>query len=435
MTFTKASSTLLSRVSKGTPNRQLVGRISKKLSSSTNDSKDNAGNLFADLSNAELLARGAMFYGMSKGIGISALSVMEKSWGKSALLDKAMETSLQSTVFPMFFGGTNSEQLEGTVRSLAKNNIQTIIDYSPEGNDSANGEFFDNVTKNIISSFQLVKKFKEEGVPDNLLPSVAIKIPASPEIMQSVSEHLVNDKPLTKEEQKEWNAIQKRTLDIFKAANQVSKETDVLVDAEQTWINPAIYALCDMAREKGYNPVETVQCYLKNSPDKMQEIVDRGGSIKLVRGAYMNAERKNASEIGQQDPIFATKNATDENYDSALKKAVSSGNVKKVIVATHNQESAKFAGDLAKEYPDVKITVASLLGMPAPAVDKNVQRALYAPYILSKEDIKGTVAYLRRRAEENGGPAGERGLEAVNSEIQRRKDVFLYGTGKSNGRS
>ena len=41
--------------------------------------------------------------------------------------------------------------------------------------------------------------------------------------------------------------------------------------------------------------------------------------VKFVRGAYMEAERARATALGYPDPICKDKQATDENFDEAVR--------------------------------------------------------------------------------------------------------------------
>ena len=61
--------------------------------------------------------------------------------------------------------------------------------------------------------------------------------------------------------------------------------------------------------------------------------------VKLVRGAYMEQERKE----GDEDPIWPTKDGTDSCYHSLvnlLLQHVKQGSVQ-VMVATHNEQTVK----------------------------------------------------------------------------------------------
>ena len=90
-----------------------------------------------------------------------------------------------------------------------------------------------------------------------------------------------------------------------------------MIDAEQTWFQPAIDNFT-LELMKKYNSISktdvpivfnTYQCYLKNSTSRMMKDLSRSHrdkfhfACKLVRGAYMVAENERASEAGHESPI------------------------------------------------------------------------------------------------------------------------------------
>ncbi|KPP77457.1 putative proline dehydrogenase 2 [Scleropages formosus] len=87
----------------------------------------------------------------------------------------------------------------------------------------------------------------------------------------------------------------------------------VLVDAEYTYMNPAL-SLVTMAMMKKFNQKgawiwNTYQCYLKESRSLLLDAIGQSVSqsfclgVKLVRGAYMDKERMLAAKEGRPDPI------------------------------------------------------------------------------------------------------------------------------------
>lgn len=71
---------------------------------------------------------------------------------------------------------------------------------------------------------------------------------------------------------------------------------------------------------------------------------------KLVRGAYMEQERLRAKEVGYQDPINESYQATtqvfNETIDYILNQIIANGvDTKKIcaMIATHNEDTVAFA--------------------------------------------------------------------------------------------
>ena len=147
------------------------------------------------------------------------------------------------------------------------------------------------------------------------------------------------------------------------AASASAHGTRLLMDAEQSRVQPAIDNLV-LDLQRTFNapttanntiPIvyNTYQCYLTDSLERLQWDIQRAERFeyafgaKLVRGAYMESERQEATSIGRDSPIHATKEATDACYDAAvdymLQKVASNNTSMELMLATHNQESIETA--------------------------------------------------------------------------------------------
>jgi proline dehydrogenase len=136
---------------------------------------------------------------------------------------------------------------------------------------------------------------------------------------------------------------------------------------------------------------------------------------KIVRGAYMEKERKRAAEKGYTSPIQVSKIATDNGYDDALRFCAANIEQIAIVAGTHNEESCRLLAELLEEQQiDPKnphIYFSQLLGMSdnlsfnLANAEYNV--AKYVPY----GPIKAVLPYLFRRAQENTAIAGQMGRE------------------------
>nr|XP_020481985.1 hydroxyproline dehydrogenase-like [Labrus bergylta] len=193
----------------------------------------------------------------------------------------------------------------------------------------------------------------------------------------------------------------------------------VLVDAEYTYMNPAL-SLVTMAMMKKFNKDgvwiwNTYQCYLKESRSLLLgalQISKEEGfclGVKLVRGAYMDKERKLAEKESQLDPIHNCWEDTNVSYNGSLDvmlKAISQKPERyRIIVATHNEESVRKAAKRMEELGIDKdggsVCFGQLLGM-CDHVSLTLAKEGYAVYkSVPYGSVDDTLPYLVRRAQEN----------------------------------
>lgn len=211
----------------------------------------------------------------------------------------------------------------------------------------------------------------------------------------------------------------------------------ILVDAEESWIQPAIDELVERMMERFnreraivYN---TIQHYRHDRLDFLRAALakaEKGNyylGVKLVRGAYMEKERARAAEKGYPDPIQPDKAASDRDYDNALRFCAEHFDRVAVCVGTHNEASTLLMARLMAERGlaknDRRVWFAQLLGMSdnisynMAAAGYNV--AKYVPY----GPVREVMPYLLRRANENTSARGQTGRELglILAEMRRRR--------------
>jgi len=148
--------------------------------------------------------------------------------------------------------------------------------------------------------------------------------------------------------------------------------------------------------------------------------------IKVVRGAYMEKERERAERKGYASPICRDKQATDDNYNEAIKYMMKYPKMA-LFAGTHNEESSYLVMELAKKYTidadDNRLWFGQLFGMSDHISynlsSKGYNVAKYLPF----GPVRDVMPYLIRRAEENTSVAGQtsRELNLLKTERKRRK--------------
>ncbi|XP_062941775.1 proline dehydrogenase 1, mitochondrial isoform X4 [Cynocephalus volans] len=241
----------------------------------------------------------------------------------------------------------------------------------------------------------------------------------------------------TEEEELQMRRMLQRMDILVKKAMEVGVR--LMVDAEQTYFQPAISRLT-LEMQRKFNVEKplvfnTYQCYLKDAYDNVTldvELARREGwcfGAKLVRGAYMAQERARAAEIGYEDPINPTYEATNTMYHRCLNYVLEElkHNAKaKVMVASHNEDTVRFAlsrmEDLGLHPADRQVYFGQLLGMcdqiSFPLGQAGFPVYKYVPY----GPVMEVLPYLSRRAQENSGimKGAQQERQLLWQELQRR---------------
>ncbi|KAI7796035.1 proline dehydrogenase 1, mitochondrial isoform X2 [Triplophysa rosa] len=241
----------------------------------------------------------------------------------------------------------------------------------------------------------------------------------------------------TDEEEKQMKRMLQR-MDVL-AKHAVESGVRLMVDAEQTYFQPAISRLTlEMQRifnREKPNIFNTYQCYLKEAYDNVSvdmELSRREGwyfGAKLVRGAYMYQERSRAAEIGYEDPINPDYEATNRMYQKCLEYVLEEIHLNKmanVMVASHNEDTVKFTLEKMNEMglspTENKVYFGQLLGMcdqiSFPLGQAGFPVYKYVPY----GPVNEVIPYLSRRAQENRGimKGSQRERSLLWKELKRR---------------
>ena len=239
---------------------------------------------------------------------------------------------------------------------------------------------------------------------------------------------------LTKKEQEEWKRVEARIDRICAAGNE--KNIGVLVDAEESWIQDPVDALTMLMADK-YNKQKatvynTIQLYrhdrLAFLKDSFVAAEERNFILgaKLVRGAYMEKERRRAEEKKYPSPIQPDKAATDRDYDAGVRFCIEYIDRIALIVASHNEQSNLFATqeldnkNILHNHPHIHFS--QLYGMSDNITFNLAKEGFSVSKYLPFGPIADVIPYLMRRAQENSSVSGQTGreLSLIEKEIKRR---------------
>lgn len=377
---------------------------------------------FSSKSDKELKDMNRLFTMMSKSFLVNVGS----SLGLLAIRMRLpfVKEIVRKTMFGQFCGGENLLDCQETIDKLYREDTFTILDYGAEGKDS--DAELDAVKEEILRSIDMAAS--NTSVPvvvakcSGLSNSVLLE-----ELQNGVSSLNETNKHL-------YEQFYVRMDEICEKAAEMG--VAIYIDAEESWIQKGIDAIVYEMMEK-YNREKaivhnTYQLYRKGKYEqlvedhKMAREKDYFLGAKLVRGAYMDKERRRAAEMGYPSPIHDTKQDTDNAFDSGVAYCVEHYKTISSCCASHNIDSNRLQVDLiGKKEVDIDhphLNFSQLYGMSDfitfNLADAGYNVAKYVPY----GAIEEVVPYLIRRAQENTSITGEVGreLRLVKKEMKRR---------------
>lgn len=331
---------------------------------------------------------------------------------------------VKPTIFQQFCGGETISECTPTINKLAESHIGTILDYSVEG--EGNEQSFDHTRDEIIATV-------EKAAGNKAIPFSVFKITGV--IDTALLEKVQENKPLSEVEKTAFERGRQRVEAICKRAFE--KNVRIFIDAEESWIQETIdqltYEMMAKYNQQKAIVYNTYQLYRHDRLDVIKRDYENalkgnyylGG--KLVRGAYMEKERRVAAEHGEPSPINPTKEASDKLYNEALKFCIEHVDRIAICAGTHNEASSALLMDLMAEKGlqpnDERVFFAQLLGMS----DNLSYNLAHAGYNVAKYvpygPVEAVMPYLLRRANENTAIAGQssREFNLISKEKQRRK--------------
>lgn len=356
------------------------------------------------------------------------VNVLTKLLNFSIKIGLPVKGAVKATIFKQFCGGETIDESKTVVNKLYQAKVKSILDYSVEGEE--NNQAFDSALKELV-------KIINTAHQNAAIPYTCIKLTGfvSSHLLEKMSEK----KLLSDSERNDWNLFLKRMDILFD--NALEKNVPVYIDAEESWLQPAIDKIAEDYMLK-YNKhkhivLTTLQMYRHDRLAYLNYLIQFARSkgiklgIKLVRGAYLERENARAQELNYPTPMQATKANTDSDFNKAIEICLDNVDFIMLCAGTHNEESTLFLLDemkkrgIANNHPNVYFSqlygMSDHITMNLAAENYNVTK--YVPY----GPIKSVIPYLIRRANENTGIAGQmsRELDLVLQEKNRRDKLKL----------
>ncbi len=386
----------------------------------TKISFENTEVAYASLSDKELKKAYWLFRMMSipwlVNIGNSMITLCLK-------LNMPIQGIIKNMVFSHFCGGESLDESIPLIFRLKKSNIEVLLNYSVEGLEDASG-YRDTYEKTLNAIH-----FAKEN------PSVrAMCVKFTGYAHTDIWVKLQAKQELTPAEQQEF--LQAKSYIEKLCSEAVDCNVHLYVDAEESWFQDSIDTLVDDMMEK-YNKEEafifnTYQLYrsdkLEDFKKAHQRALEKGYILgaKIVRGAYVEKENDYYVKLGTKSPINNTKEASDREFDGAVRYAVENVTTISLCCASHNEASNKLYFELLTEknipLNHKHVNSSQLLGMSdnitynLSAMGMNT--AKYMPF----GPVKEVIPYLIRRAQENTSVEGQtsRELLLLEKELKRR---------------
>lgn len=400
---------------------------------------DNTTDAFAYKSDNELKKAKFLFAAMGNkfllNVGLKCMQIVLKYNIPFA------QAIIRHTIFKQFVGGETLQETAGVAGTLEKYKVQVVLDYGVEAGE---GEVvFDEATQEFIKVIQYAATQKN-------IPFISMKVTGIARFsllekihsaMHECELYTLMEKynqvtaQLPAEEKESWEKCVNRLKHICATAHE--KKIGVLIDAEESWIQAPVDVLTLMMMD-AFNKDQcivfnTFQFYRHDRLHFLKECFAIAQEqqyclgAKLVRGAYMEKERKRATEMGYPSPIQADKESSDRDYNAAIAFCIQHLNAINCIVASHNEYSNRYAAQLLIDHSHAPnhphLHHAQLFGM-SDHITFNLAKSGSSGYkCVPFGPIKEVIPYLMRRAQENSSVAGQTGRELglIKKELERRK--------------
>lgn len=325
------------------------------------------------------------------------------------LTRKAGEPVIRAAVYQamrimgeQFVLGRNIKAAMKRGTAMSKKSVATNFSFDMLGEGARTDEDAKRYFASYANAIEALGSEDNKGVDPKSKSGISVKLSAL---------HARYD---ARQTQRIWDELYPRTLELAQMAAKYN--IGFCIDAEEAdRLGISLEILEKLANEpvlKNWDglglAVQAYQKRVRHVVKKIGEIARQSGRIimvRLVKGAYWDAEIKRAQNAGRPDfPVFTTKTATDVSYLAAAKDLFANSPNIYPQFATHNAHSLAAIINLAKAANVTDYEFQRLHGMGetlyevAGDIYQNLRVRVYAP-VGAHEDL---LPYLVRRLLENG---------------------------------
>ncbi len=209
------------------------------------------------------------------------------------------------------------------------------------------------------------------------------------------------------------SAAKPRLRSLLRLADEVGAHVQIDAEAFDTHAAALELALGTLAEDEfrhGPSAGVVVQAYLRDSPEILARVIERAAAmgrttrlaVRLVKGAYWDAETAQAAQHGWTPPVFAAKAETDRNFELLTSRLIDAREAVRPLIGSHNLRSIAHAVATARRAAaeaEVEFQVLRGLGdeLAAALAASGLRVRVYCPV----GDLVAGMAYLVRRLLEN----------------------------------
>ena len=329
-----------------------------------------------------------------------------------SMMAKVVAKTISANITGMakqFIVGEDAKEAISVLQKLRKDGMTFTVDLLGEAVVSENEarEYYDRYVDLIETLSDRQKSWKPVGSDrDDLDWGISPKVNISLKPSAMYSQMSARSFAHSVEEAKN------RLRPIFRMA--MEKKVFVLLDMEHTALKNLTLALYKSLLEEDefksypYTGI-VIQAYLKESESDLTRLIEwaknngRRITVRLVKGAYWDAETITAKQQNWESPVFTNKHETDANYEKLAHMLLENHRWVSFACASHNIRTIAYVMEAARELkvPEECLEFQVLYGMAEPvrmALKKaGLRLRLYAPI---GKMLPG-MAYLVRRLLEN----------------------------------